>query len=132
MAQRGEALEVRSGAGSVKRPRVISRETQSVSEQEESFVGSIIEILVLVANVIVFLVLIQLVIGLLVQFDVLRRPHPIVFQIYNGINTLLDPLLSPIRKILPPAGGLDFSPLVLLLSIQVLIIVLRNNAGAFG
>ena len=94
--------------------------------------GSIIEILVLVANVIVFLVLIQLVIGLLVQFDVLRRPHPIVFQIYNGINTLLDPLLSPIRKILPPAGGLDFSPLVLLLGIQVLIIVLRNNAGAFG
>ena len=94
--------------------------------------GSIIEILVLVANVIVFLVLIQLVIGLLVQFDVLRRPHPIVFQIYNGINSLLDPLLSPIRKILTPAGGLDFSPLVLLLGIQVLIIVLRNNAGAFG
>ena len=94
--------------------------------------GSIIQILGLLAQVIVFLVLIQLVIGLLIQFDVLRRPHPIVFQIYNGINSLLDPLLRPIRKILPPTGGLDFSPLVLLIGIQVLMIILQNNAGALG
>ena len=94
--------------------------------------GSLIDILVLIANFIVFLVLIQLVIGLLVQFDVLRRPHPIVFQIYNGINSLLDPLLRPIRKLLPPTGGLDFSPMVLLLGIYALIIILNNNRGLFG
>lgn len=94
--------------------------------------GSLIAIIALVANLIFWLVLIQLIIGLLVQFDVLRRPHPIVFQIYNGINQILDPLLKPIRRILPATGGLDFSPLVLLIGLQVLLIVLQNNASAFG
>lgn len=90
--------------------------------------GSLIAIVALIANAIFWLVLIQLIIGLLVQFEVLRRPHPIVFQVYNGINKLLDPLLNPIRKVLPPAGGLDFSPLVLLIGLQVIMIVLQNNA----
>ena len=34
------------------------------------------------------------------------------------IDKFVDPLLNPIRRIVPPMGGLDFSPLVLLLLIQ--------------
>lgn len=32
---------------------------------------------------------------------------------------LTEPLLAPIRKLIPPAGGLDFSPLILLILLQV-------------
>ncbi|MDJ0756766.1 MAG: YggT family protein [Ardenticatenaceae bacterium] len=42
--------------------------------------------------------------------------HPIVRFIYNAT----EPLLAPIRQLLPPAGGLDFSPLILLVGISVL------------
>ncbi|MEL6278407.1 MAG: YggT family protein [Pseudomonadota bacterium] len=79
-----------------------------------------------VAQIIFYLVLIQLVIGLLIQFDVLNRRQQFVWQIYNGINQLLDPLLAPIRRILPPAGGMDFSPLVLLLGLWALQTLLVN------
>lgn len=41
--------------------------------------------------------------------------HP-VSQITSA---LVEPVLTPIRRILPPAGGLDFSPMVLLLLLQV-------------
>lgn len=93
---------------------------------------SLIQIIGLIAQLIFWLVLIQFIIGLLVQFDVLNRRQPLVFQIYNGISAILDPLLAPIRRILPPAGGLDFSPLVLLVLLQVLMIVLSNNRNLFG
>lgn len=80
-----------------------------------------------VASVIFFLVLIQFVISILIQFDVLNPRQPFVRQVYLGISSLLDPLLAPIRRILPPAAGLDFSPMVLLLGLYFLQIVIRNN-----
>ena len=77
-------------------------------------------------NIVFFLVLIQLIMGLLIQFEVLNRRQPLVAQIYNGVSSLLDPLLAPIRRILPPTGGLDFSPLVLLIGLQLLQTLLVN------
>ena len=42
--------------------------------------------------------------------------HPI----RRGIDSVVEPLLAPIRRVVPPIGGLDFSPLVLILIIQLL------------
>jgi len=39
---------------------------------------------------------------------------------------LVEPLLAPIRRVLPLMGGVDLSPLALLLALQVLEIVLRG------
>lgn len=36
------------------------------------------------------------------------------------IESLTEPLLGPIRQALPPMGGLDFSPMVLLIALQIL------------
>lgn len=44
------------------------------------------------------------------------------------LNTLTAPLLNPIRRIMPNLGGLDFSPLVLIILAQVLMMVLRQLA----
>lgn len=88
---------------------------------------TLVGVIGILINVIFYLVLIQLIMGLLIQFEVLNRRQPIVMQIYGGISRLLDPLLAPIRRILPPAGGLDFSPLVLLVGLQILQFVLLNN-----
>lgn len=77
-------------------------------------------------NIVFFLVLIQLIMGLLIQFDVLNRRQPLVAQIYGGVSALLDPLLEPIRRILPSTGGIDFSPLVLLIGLQLLQVLIVN------
>ena len=42
--------------------------------------------------------------------------HPVV----QFTRMLVEPALAPIRKILPPMGGLDFSPLILLFGLQAL------------
>ena len=41
--------------------------------------------------------------------------HPVV----KFFTTLTEPLLSPIRRVIPPFAGLDFSPMVLLIGLQV-------------
>ncbi|AGH87356.1 MULTISPECIES: YggT family protein [Ralstonia solanacearum species complex] len=47
------------------------------------------------------------------------------------LNTLIDPLLRPIRRVLPPMGGLDLSPLVLLVVAQVVVIALSHAYPLF-
>lgn len=88
---------------------------------------SVLEILYYLTQAVFYLVLIQLILGLLIQFDVANPRHPMVRGVYLGIGQILDPVLNPIRRILPPAGGLDFSPMVLLLGLTVIQIVIRNN-----
>lgn len=52
--------------------------------------------------------------------------------IEDVVTRLAEPLLLPIRRVLPMVGGLDFSPLVALVILQVLLIVLANlQGGAF-
>jgi YggT family protein len=46
----------------------------------------------------------------------LDRRHPLM-TIAHGLT---EPILAPIRKVLPPVGGLDLSPMVLLIALQVL------------
>ena len=42
--------------------------------------------------------------------------HPLARIVYS----LTEPVLAPIRRVLPPMGGLDFSPMVLLIALRLL------------
>lgn len=54
--------------------------------------------------------------------------HPAAFLLLQ----ITEPLMAPFRKILPPMGGMDFSPILVLVLINVLSIVLRNVAVGIG
>lgn len=88
-----------------------------------------LQILGMLINVLVMLVIIQFVIGLLFAFNVVNHSNQFLVQVYNSINSLLDPILSPIRRILPSTGAIDFSPLVLILGLNALMIVLSSVAA---
>jgi YggT family protein len=74
-------------------------------------------------------VIVQFVIGLLFSFNVVSPHHPFLAQVYRSINTLLEPVLGPIRRLMPDTGAIDFSPLVLVVLLQILMIVLSNLAS---
>jgi YggT family protein len=67
----------------------------------------------------------------LISFQVLNIRQPLVQQVWYGLNRLLEPLYAPIRRILPAMGGLDLSPLVVLIAIYALQIILTNNIAVF-
>ncbi|MCZ8135140.1 MAG: YggT family protein [Porphyrobacter sp.] len=91
----------------------------------------LVDILVMITNVLVMLIIVQFVIGLLFAFNVVSPSNEFLRQVYDAINRLLEPVLRPIRNILPATGAIDFSPLVLILGLQILIRVLIGLAGAY-
>lgn len=86
-----------------------------------------------IVNAIFWLILIYVILSWLVAFNVINLQNDLVRQIYHGINSLVEPMLAPIRRILPSAGGIDFSPIVLLLGVHFLrILILRDLLPALG
>ncbi len=92
---------------------------------------SIYQILNLVLDVVWFFVIAHVIMSWLINFQVLNMNQQFVAQIWYGLNRVLEPMYAPIRGILPRMQGLDLAPLVVLMSIIVLRIVLRNNAALF-
>lgn len=50
--------------------------------------------------------------------------HPTWGPLMRGVYQVTEPLLEPIRRLVPPQGGLDFSPMILLLGLYILRILL--------
>ncbi len=92
---------------------------------------SLFQILMLLLDVVWFFVIAHVIMSWLINFQVLNMRQQIVAQIWYGLNRVLEPLYGPIRRILPPMGGLDLGPLVVLLAIVVIRIVLQNNIALF-
>jgi YggT family protein len=88
--------------------------------------SALIQIIGLLTNVIVMLVIVQFVIGLLFSFNVVNASNQFLVQVYRSINALLEPVLGPIRRIMPDTGAIDFSPLVLIVLLQILLIILSS------
>ena len=54
----------------------------------------------------------------LVTFNIINPWQPLTRSIVNGLSRLHDPILDRIRSVSPSLGGLDISPIILLLAIQ--------------
>ena len=92
---------------------------------------SLYQILNLILDVLWFIMIAHIIMSWLINFQVLNLRQPIVAQIWHGLNRLLEPIYSRIRRFLPDMGGIDLAPLVALLGIIAIRIILRNNAAFF-
>ena len=79
-------------------------------------------------SLIVTFVIVQFVLSLLISFNVVNMHNRFVEAIWTAVNALLDPILNPIRRIMPKTGAIDFSPLVLIVGLNVLNIIVTNLA----
>jgi YggT family protein len=81
-------------------------------------IGSVLELIGLVLSILVVLIIANVVLSWV------GRGSPMQYMLAE----ILNPLLAPIKRILPSMGPLDLSPLVLLVAIQIAQIVLSNIA----
>ncbi len=65
-------------------------------------------------------VIIWVIMTTLVSFKILNLSQPIVWKIMDVLNRLIEPALKPIRKRLPDLGGVDISPILLILLLNFL------------
>ena len=76
----------------------------------------------LVLDIAFFIMIVHIIISWLISFQVLNLHQQFVAQIWYGLNRLLEPIYTPIRRFLPDTRPLDLAPLVAF----VIIISLRD------
>ena len=88
---------------------------------------SLVQIIDLLLGVAKFIIFAHVIMSWLISFNVINPYNSVVRQIWVGLNELLEPLYSRIRRFLPHMGAVDLAPLVALLGIIGIQIILRNN-----
>ena len=74
----------------------------------------------MILQILVWIIIVQVILSWLVAFNVINTSSNFVRTMLDGLDRLTAPLYRPIRKIMPDFGGIDFSPIVLILAIQIL------------
>ena len=68
--------------------------------------------------------IVQLFVWIIFAYSILSFFLPPYHPVREMLGRIVEPFLEPIRRVMPTAGGLDFSPLVLILVVQLLVRVL--------
>jgi YggT family protein len=80
----------------------------------------------------VYVILAMVIMSWLISFGVINGYNPTVRAIYDALRAMTEPLLRPIRRVMPDLGAVDISPVILLLGCMfVQSVVLRNIASLF-
>jgi len=76
-------------------------------------------------------IVIYVILGWLEQFNVINRYNNFVYGLHTFLFRIVEPALTPIRRILPYMSGVDLSPLVLILAIYLVQGILMQLAIRF-
>ncbi|MDB5672827.1 MAG: YggT family protein [Alphaproteobacteria bacterium] len=90
---------------------------------------SLLGVIDLLLRVVIYIIIAQAILSWLVAFNVINTHSDFVRSFLNALDRMTEPLYRPIRRILPDFGGLDFSPLVVLLIISALRMLLAGAAS---
>jgi len=81
---------------------------------------ALIDIVQMLLWVLSIIIIVQAVMSWLIAFNVLNRSSDFVRAIWTALERLTEPVYRPIRRLMPDFGGIDFTPLVVLLIIWML------------
>ncbi len=94
-----------------------------------NIVQALFDIAIILLNVLWWIIIVQAILSWLIAFNVVNMSSNFVRSLATALDRLTAPLYRPIRRFLPDFGGIDFSPLVVLLLIMVLQKLLAGAAA---
>jgi YggT family protein len=96
--------------------------------------SALLDVLLLALNLYWWVVILLAGMSWLIAFDVVNTRNDVVRTIWNMLQSLTEPVLQPIRRVVPALGGVDISPIVLLLILYFIerVIIRYLYAAALG
>jgi YggT family protein len=88
------------------------------SDWPTTMLNPVLWLVLTVLNLYFYVILASVIVSWLIAFNIINGSNPYVRQIVYAIRQLTEPLLGPIRRMLPDLGGIDISPIILLLGLQ--------------
>ena len=83
-------------------------------------IGALLWLFNSVIGLLIFLVIVNAIISWLIAFDVVNLRNRTAYSIVRALDRMTEPMLRPIRRIMPNLGGIDLSPIILLLLLEFL------------
>jgi YggT family protein len=91
-------------------------------------VYALLSTLSLILNLVWWVFLIMIIMSWLISFNVINTRNQFVAGVWRALNQVTDPILRPIRRVIPPMGGLDLSPIIVFIVIFFLQQLIANFA----
>lgn len=88
--------------------------------------AALLQIVGLLTQILIAIFIVQMVLSVLVAFNVVNMYNEFVRRLMEALDKLTQPMLRPIRRLLPDMGGLDFSPMVLIFGLYGIQILLNG------
>ena len=88
---------------------------------------SVTQLLLVILNLLIWIVVASAIFSWLYAFNVVNPRNQFIAMIGNALYQMTEPLYRPIRRFLPDLGGLDLSPVIVLLIIFFLQMLIGNN-----
>ncbi len=79
--------------------------------------GPLLAFIAMIMTLYIWVIIISAILSWLIAFDVVNRRNRAVYMIADSFYRLTEPALRPIRKRIPGLGGLDISPVILILGL---------------
>jgi YggT family protein len=79
-----------------------------------------------ILSLVIWAIIIQAVLSWLVAFEVINTRNRFVYQFLHFLDAVVSPLMRPIQRIIPSLGGVDISPIILILLLQAVKIAFNN------
>lgn len=92
----------------------------------------LIELILILLNLYWWVVIIAVIVSWLIAFNVINTYNNFVRTLLRALEALTEPVFRRVRKVVPPMGGLDFSPLIVLLVIWFLQYSLAWASNRYG
>ncbi|QGM44770.1 YggT family protein [Methylocystis heyeri] len=92
---------------------------------------AVINLLLTIIDIYWWIVIASFIMSWLIAFDVINTRSQAVYTVRRALASLTEPVYEPIRRVLPTIGGLDFSPMIVILALQFLSNAITHSV-AFG
>lgn len=87
---------------------------------------AIFNLLMNIIGLYLFIIFAWVIASWLQAFGIINTRHPMVRNIVGALSAFVEPVIAPIRRFIPPLGGLDLSPLVLIFGLYFIRDMLIN------
>jgi len=93
--------------------------------------GPIIGLISLAITIYIWIILIQVLISWLIIFDVINVKNAKARSLIELLRKATDPVFDPLRKVIPNIGGIDITPIIVILGLTLLQSALHGYGGYY-
>lgn len=88
---------------------------------------AVLQTIVFILEIVKWIMIVMIIMSWLISFNIINTRNQFVDGLWRVLNQLTEPILKPIRRFIPPVGGLDLSPLIVFVIIFFLQSFIAND-----